>query len=108
MKYLMILHIQNIIKYQICYKLTNSNRQYWIDLNGKYVVKRQKDILVRFHHTSIELGEEFFYQQLLLRFSFWDEKELLDNYATYKEHFQSKFPEEYKELISDIKKESTV
>ena len=27
---------------------------------------------------------------------------------TYKEHFQFKFPQEYEELISDIKKESTI
>ena len=79
-------------QYQISSKLTNLNRQYWIDLNGRYVIKRQKDILVRFHHVSIESGEEFFYQQLLLRFSFHNEAELLGNFNTYKEHFQSKFP----------------
>src|SRR6266516_749511 len=86
-------------QYQICQKLANQNRQNWIDLNGRYVIKRQKDILVRFHHTSIESGEEFFYQQLLLRFPFRDETELLNNFATYKEHFQYKFPQEYEELI---------
>jgi len=48
-------------QYQISFKLTNPNKQYWIDLNGRYVIKRQKDILVRFHHISIESGEEFFY-----------------------------------------------
>ena len=95
-------------QYQISSKLTNPNRQYWIDLNGRYVIKRQKDILVRFHHVSIESGEEFFYQQLLLRFSFHNEAELLGNFNTYKEHFQSKFPQEYQELISDIKKKSTI
>ena len=95
-------------KYQILHKLANPNRQYWIDLNDKYVVKRQKDILVRFHYTSVESGEEFFYQQLLLRFPFYDESELLNNFMTYKEYFQFKFPQEYEELISDIKKESTI
>src|SRR6266542_2227779 len=95
-------------QYQISFKLTNLNKQYWIDLNGRYVIKRQKDILVRFHHISIESGEEFFYQQLLLRFSFHNEEELLGNFNTYKEHFQLKFPQEYQELISDIKKKSTI
>src|SRR6266511_2223913 len=95
-------------QYQISSKLTNLNRQYWTDLNGNYVIKRQKDILVRFHHTTVESGEEFFYQQLLLRFPFHDEAELLNGFNTYKEHFQSKFPQEYQELISDIKKNSTI
>ncbi len=95
-------------QYQIYHKLPNTNRQYWIDLNGKYVIKRQKDILVRFHHTSIESGEEFFYQQLLLRFPFHNEDELLNGFATYKDHFQSKFSQEYQELISNIKKQSIV
>src|ERR1043166_9896805 len=27
-------------QYQISSKLTNPNRQYWIDLNGRYVIKR--------------------------------------------------------------------
>jgi len=57
-------------QYQICTKLTNPNRQHWIDLNGNYVVKRQKEILVRFHYTTVDSGGEFFYQQLLLRFPF--------------------------------------
>src|SRR6266496_2968321 len=95
-------------KYQILSKLTNLNRQYWIDYNNKYVVKRKKDILARFHHTSVETGEEFFYQQLLLRFPFRNEEELLNNFSTYREHFQSKFQQEYNEIISDIKKESTI
>jgi hypothetical protein len=95
-------------QYQISSKPPNTNRQYWIDLSGNYVIKRQKDILVRFHHTSVESGEEFFYQQLLLRFPFHNEAELLNNFATYKEHFQSKFPQEYRKLVSDIKKQSTI
>ena len=95
-------------KYQILYKLTNPNRQYWIDLNNKYVVKRQKDILVRFHHTSVESEEEFFYQQLLLRFPFYNEAQLLGNFTTYKEHFQSKFSQEYQELTTHIKRKSIV
>jgi len=64
--------------------------------------------LVRFHHITVESGEEFFYQQLLLRFSFHDEAELLNSFNIYKEHFQLKFPQEYQELISDIKKKSTI
>ena len=74
-------------QYQISSKLANLNRQYWIDLNGNYVIKRQKNILIRFHHTTVESGEEFFYQQLLLRFPFHDEAELLNSFNTYKEHF---------------------
>jgi hypothetical protein len=95
-------------QYQICSKLTNPNRQHWIDLNGKYVVKRQKEILVRFHYTTIESGEEFFYQQLLLRFPFYDEAQLLSNFTTYKECFQSKFPQEYQELTTNIKRKSII
>ena len=50
---------------------------------------------MRFHYTTVDSGEEFFYQQLLLRFLFYDEVELLNNFTTYKEHFQSIFPQEY-------------
>ncbi|PKK66742.1 hypothetical protein RhiirC2_21588 [Rhizophagus irregularis] len=88
-------------QYQICSLLTNSNRPYWIDFN-------EKEILVRFHYASIESGEEFFYQQLLLRFPFYNETELLNNFNTYKEHFQSKFPQEYQELIAHIKRKSVI
>ncbi len=95
-------------QYQIYTKLTNPNRQHWIDLNGYYVVKRQKEILVRFHYTTVDSGEEFFYQQLLLRFPFYDEVELLNNFTTYKEHFQSIFPQEYQELTTHIKRKSII
>ncbi|GES86521.1 DNA helicase Pif1, ATP-dependent [Rhizophagus clarus] len=95
-------------QYQISSKPPNISRQYWIDLNGNYIIKRQKDILVIFHHTLVKSGEEFFYEQLLLRFLFRDEAELLNDFATYKEHFQSKFPQEYGRLVSDIKKQSTI
>ena len=47
-------------QYKISSKLPNSNRLYWVDLTGKYVVKRKKEILVRFHYTTIESGKEFF------------------------------------------------
>ena len=48
-------------QYKICSKLPNLNRSYWFDLNGNYVVKRKKEILVQFHYTTIEPGDEFFY-----------------------------------------------
>ena len=63
---------------------------------------------MRFHYTTVDSGEELFYQQLLLRFPFYDEVELLNNFTTYKEHFQSIFPQEYQELTTHIKRKSII
>ena len=90
------------------YEISPSNiltpRQVFRDEMGNYVVKRKNKILTRIRFLRLEHGELYFYQQLLLRFPFYDEEELLNGFATYKEHFQSKFSQEYEELISNIKK----
>uniref|UniRef100_U9TA49 Uncharacterized protein n=1 Tax=Rhizophagus irregularis (strain DAOM 181602 / DAOM 197198 / MUCL 43194) TaxID=747089 RepID=U9TA49_RHIID len=59
-----------------------------IDLNG-YVVERQKDFII-----TLQLNLE-------------KNAELLNNYTKYKEHFQSKFTQEYQELVIDIRQNST-
>ncbi|CAG8792713.1 7661_t:CDS:1, partial [Racocetra fulgida] len=73
----------------------NSNTTYWIDLQRRYVIKRKKSILVRFHHLTADDGEPYFYQQLLLQLPWRNEQELLDQYPDYRSHYQSKFPEQY-------------
>ncbi|RGB35413.1 hypothetical protein C1646_759413 [Rhizophagus diaphanus] len=67
------------------------NGIYYIDKKNRFVRKRQKEILVRFQHLTIQQSESFYYQQLPVR----SETDLKSIYTTYKAHFEAKYPTEY-------------
>ncbi|GBC12209.2 PIF1-like helicase domain-containing protein [Rhizophagus irregularis DAOM 181602=DAOM 197198] len=71
------------------------NGIYYIDKKNCFVRKRQKEILVRFQHLTIQQSESFYYQQLLLRLPVRSETDLKSLYQTYKAHFEAKYPTEY-------------
>ncbi|GBC40545.2 PIF1-like helicase domain-containing protein [Rhizophagus irregularis DAOM 181602=DAOM 197198] len=71
------------------------NGIYYIDKKNRFVRKRQKEILVRFQHLTIQQSESFYYQQLLLRLPVRSETDLKSLYQTYKAHFEAKYPTEY-------------
>src|ERR1043165_4352555 len=64
-----------------------TNGIYYIDKKNRFVKKRQKEILVRFQHLTIQQSESFFYQQLLLRLPARSDTDLKSLYQTYKAHF---------------------
>ena len=72
-----------------------ANGIFYIDKKNRFVRKRQKEILVRFQHLTIQQSESFFYQQLLLRLPAQSEADLKDSYSTYKASFEAKYPDEY-------------
>ncbi|GBC04726.1 hypothetical protein RclHR1_05830004 [Rhizophagus clarus] len=72
-----------------------ANGIYYMDKKNRFVKKRQKEILVRFQHLTVEHSESFFYQQLLLRIPAQSEADLKKHYLTYKARFEAEFPEEY-------------
>jgi hypothetical protein len=75
---------------------------YYIDKKNRFVRKRQKEILVRFQHLTIEQAESFFYQQLLLRLPAQSEADLKNLYPTYKAAFEAKYPAEYSLTLNNI------
>ena len=79
-----------------------ANGIYYIDKKNRFVKKRQKEILVRFQHLTIQQSESFFYQQLLLRLPARSEADLKNIYPTYKAHFEAKYPAEYSLTLDNI------
>ena len=79
-----------------------ANGIYYIDKKNRFVRKRQKEILVRFQHLTIEQSESFFYQQLLLRLPVRSEADLKNSYSTYKEQFEAKYPAEYSLTLNNV------
>jgi Cdc6-like AAA superfamily ATPase len=75
---------------------------YYIDKKNRFVRKRQKEILVRFQHLTIQQAESFFYQQLLLRLPARSESDLKNSYPTYKDAFEAKYPAEYSLTLNHI------
>jgi hypothetical protein len=82
------------------------NGTYYIDKKNRFVRKRQKEILVRFQHLTVQQSESFFYQQLLLRIPARNEADLKRSYSTYKARFEAEFPAEYS-LTLDYVQNST-
>ncbi|GBB91982.1 hypothetical protein RclHR1_19480001, partial [Rhizophagus clarus] len=79
-----------------------TNGIYYIDKKNRFVKKRQKEILVRFQHLTIEQSESFFYQQLLLRLPVNNEADLKNSYPTYKAHFEAKYPAEFSLTLNHV------
>src|SRR5436190_24282771 len=79
-----------------------ANGIYYIDKKGRFVRKRQKEILVRFQHLTIQQAESFFYQQLLLRLPAQSEADLKNSHQTYKDAFKAKYPAEFSLTLNHI------
>src|SRR2546430_15086286 len=79
-----------------------ANGIYYIDKKNRFVKKRQKEILVRFQHLTIQQSESFFYQQLLLKLPARSEADLKNSYLTYKDHFEAKYPAEYSLTLNHV------
>src|SRR2546430_1809906 len=79
-----------------------TNEVYYVDKQDRFVRKRQKEILVRFQHLTVQQSESFFYQQLLLRLPARSETNLKNSYLTYKEAFEAKYPAEYSLTLNFI------
>src|SRR2546421_12926923 len=79
-----------------------ANGTYFIDKKNRFVRKRQKEILVRFQHLTIQQSESFFYQQLLLRLPAQNESDLKNSHSTYKAHFADIYPAEYSLTLNHI------
>jgi DNA replication protein DnaC len=87
-------------KYNICGTFNGSSRRdIHTDSLGNYVIRRITPILTRIRYLSIEHGELYFYQQLLLSLPWRSEDELKGNYNTYRDHFIAKFPEKFEEAL---------
>ncbi|RHZ83522.1 hypothetical protein Glove_91g66 [Diversispora epigaea] len=55
-----------------------AQRDFWHDMKNRIIVKRKKEILVRFRYLTVKNAEDFFYQQLLSLFSKWSSKVIGD------------------------------
>jgi hypothetical protein len=85
--------------YNICKSNRQSRANTYVDDLGNYVIKRTTPILTRVRHLSVEHGELYFYQQLLLTLPCHSESELVGNYNTYRDHFITRFPERFTEAM---------
>ena len=87
------------------YKIISSvsrNQTYWRDKKNRIVIKRKKEILVRFQYLTIKNAEPFFYQKLLSNRPARSEDELKINHTTYQSAFQYFYSREYAIAIQDI------
>lgn len=82
----------------------STNRTHWRDCLNNIIVRRKKEILVRFQHLTIENAEDFFYQQILLHIPAWSEQQLKGNYPDYRSRFQAEFSNKFQILIKEIQK----
>ena len=92
-------------KYFQKYKIISSipqNQTYWRDKKNRIIIKRKKEILVRFQYLTIKNAESFFYQQLLFNKSARSENELKGNHSTYRSAFQYFYPSEYTIATQDV------
>src|SRR4051794_34592632 len=69
-----------------------TSRQVFCDELNNYVVKRAKEILVRYRFLKIDDGELYFYQKLLLTIPARNESDYITPGGTYREKFLSLFP----------------
>src|SRR4051812_5047823 len=68
---------------------------------NRIIIKRKKEILVRFQQLTVKNAESFFYQQLLFNKSVRNENELKDDHPTYRSAFQHFYPREYTMATQD-------
>jgi hypothetical protein len=89
--------------YNICSTSNASlRRDIYINDLGNYVIKRITPILTRIRHLSVEHGELFFYQQLLLSLPCHSEDELKGNYDTYRDILWQNFLINLQKLLSKV------
>ena len=82
---------------------SSTNRQIYRDDLNNYIVKRSKEIIIRYRFLKIEDGELYFYQQLLLKVSTRSELDYKNGpNETYREKFLSLFPNYLTELQNQI------
>jgi hypothetical protein len=68
-------------------------RRIHIDHLFNYIVKRITPKLVRFRYLTLNDGQLYFYQKLLLEIPCRNEKELLGPFQTYREYWLHRHPE---------------
>jgi len=72
---------------------STTSRQIYQDNLSNYVIKRSKEIIIRYRFLKIEDGELYFYQQLLLNHPARSENDYkIRPNGTYREKFLSLFP----------------
>ena len=82
---------------------SSTNRQIYRDDLNNYIVKRSKEIIIRYRFLKIEDGELYFYQQLLLKVPTRSELNYRNGpNETYREKFLSLFPNYLTELQNQI------
>ena len=81
--------------YMIQKKLPNARTIYWRDMKNRIVTKRKTPLLLRYPPFTIEHGDVFFFQQLLLKKNFRQEQDMRGQYETYREHFAALYPAQY-------------
>jgi hypothetical protein len=86
-------------QYNIATGRVSPNRNHWIDLRDRKIVKRQKPILLRYEHLCVKDGEKYFYQQLLLQKPWRSEEQIKGPYQTYREHHAVLFPQQHQRAI---------
>ena len=87
-------------KYDIRRTLNNpTRRNTYLDNLNNHVIERNISIITRIRYLTIEHGELYFYQQLLLTIPCRSENELKGNYDTYRDHFMERFSERFAELM---------
>ncbi|RHZ89992.1 hypothetical protein Glove_9g21 [Diversispora epigaea] len=82
----------------------NSNLFYCRDRKNRIIVQRKTPILLRFTTYKIEDGEPFFFQHLIMKIPVRSEQELLGEFETYKDRFQTMFPTRYNQVTESLRK----
>lgn len=73
--------------------MANGRSQIYKDKLNNFIIKRTVPIVTRFRYLTIQDGESFFYQQLLLTLPCRNENDLLGGFSTYRAHFLHLHPE---------------
>ena len=73
--------------------MANGRSQIYKDKLNNFIIKRTVPIVTRFRYLTIQDGESFFYQQLLLTLPCRNENDLFGGFSTYRAHFLHLHPE---------------
>jgi hypothetical protein len=80
-------------KYEVTTTCPTVNRRIYTDRLDNYVVERSSPKLVRFRYLTLQDGQLYFYQKLLLELPCRSEDELLGNFETYRSHWLDRHPD---------------
>jgi hypothetical protein len=74
--------------------------KFWRDDLQNYVYRRQRRQITRSPFRHLADGEPFFYSLLLEKRSWRSEQQILGDHLSYRDHFMSLYPDEYRDIIN--------